>query len=366
MLVLGLGLAFPAAAASQAPASRVDAGTIDGAVYRIEIPANWNRQLVLYAHGYEPVETPRPAPDWDRAMYVAFRQEFLGRGFAFAQSDYRAQGWAVAEAMSDLEALRQHFARVHGPPSRTYLVGHSMGGFLTTAMLERHGDAYDGGLALCAPLVPAVDFLNELLFTRLMIFDVLFPGTLRLGPADRLAPEAGPVTGEQIAAALDRSPEAAERYATRFHMAVKDVPGVIPLYRVILVELLARAGGNPFENRHTVYTGLGDDAAINRSVRRYAADPAARAYLIAHYTTTGQREDPLLSVQTVVDPLVDAEALNGYATLSALAGDADSFVQRFVDAYGHCNIAPGPTGRAFDDLRAWVETGTPPAPGEQR
>jgi hypothetical protein len=28
------------------------AGVLDGAAYRIEVPANWNGQLVMYAHGY--------------------------------------------------------------------------------------------------------------------------------------------------------------------------------------------------------------------------------------------------------------------------------------------------------------------------
>ena len=28
------------------------AGVIDGAAYRVEVPANWNGRLVMYAHGY--------------------------------------------------------------------------------------------------------------------------------------------------------------------------------------------------------------------------------------------------------------------------------------------------------------------------
>ncbi|HEX7088344.1 MAG TPA: alpha/beta fold hydrolase [Vicinamibacterales bacterium] len=362
-----VGLIFACALSAGAhDAPRVDAGTLNGAAYRIEIPQHWNRELVLYAHGYDPVQTPRPDPDWDHPFSVRFRQEFLRRGFAFAETDYRTQGWAVAEAMEDLEALRQYFTRTHGSPSRTFMVGHSMGGLLTAAMLERHPESFDGGLALCGPLVPAVEFFHEILFTRVVAFDALFPGVLRLGPPDRLAPEPGPVTEEEIAAALQQSPEAARRFTTRFDVTEQDVPRVMAFYRVILAELLTRAGGNPFDNRDVIYSGFGDDAAFNRTVRRYAADPKARDYLIAHYTTTGKREDPLLSVYTAVDPLVDVETSNRYAVLSARAGTAELFVQRFVDAAGHCRISPELTGRAFDDLHAWVKDGSRPAPGEQR
>ena len=42
LLVLTLG---------QTPIGNVDVGTIIGAPYRIEMPAQWNKGLIMYAHG---------------------------------------------------------------------------------------------------------------------------------------------------------------------------------------------------------------------------------------------------------------------------------------------------------------------------
>ena len=46
--------AQPLHAQSAAPTTvpPVESGTINGAPFRIEIPANWNKGLVMYAHGY--------------------------------------------------------------------------------------------------------------------------------------------------------------------------------------------------------------------------------------------------------------------------------------------------------------------------
>jgi len=41
----------------------VHSGTLNGAPYRIDVPANWNGSVVMVAHGYEPVGVPR-ADQW--------------------------------------------------------------------------------------------------------------------------------------------------------------------------------------------------------------------------------------------------------------------------------------------------------------
>src|SRR5215470_953137 len=38
-------------------------GSIGGAAYKIEVPANWNGTLVLYSHGYVTPGSPNPATD---------------------------------------------------------------------------------------------------------------------------------------------------------------------------------------------------------------------------------------------------------------------------------------------------------------
>ena len=93
--------------AQPARANTVDTGVINGAPYYIEIPAQWNKGLVMYAHGYTVVGSRPPAQDSPRMKGV--RDAFLSRGFAFAASDYSVQGWAVKEAIEETEALRRYF-----------------------------------------------------------------------------------------------------------------------------------------------------------------------------------------------------------------------------------------------------------------
>jgi pimeloyl-ACP methyl ester carboxylesterase len=355
---LGASVLVLQAQSSPAPAAGVETGDISGARFRIEIPPNWNRGLVLYAHGYEPVWEKRFFQDTEPAALV--RQVFLSRGFAYAESAYRARGWAVKEAIEDTETLRQHFVRKHGQPAETYIVGHSMGGHITMAIIERYPDAYQGAMPMCGPLGAAVDFFNTGLLDMLVTFEALFPGSIGspYEPTEKTAPN--------VAAAIGRDPARAARYAARFSRPVEQLPAVLAFYHYIMGELKARAGGEPFDNRNRVYVGFGDDLSLNRLVKRYAADPKAREYIRQYATPTGRTQDPILALHTTFDPIVLGSDVTAYELPATLAGSADRFVVRFAEAVGHCQFTPEQTGNAFDALRAWAKDGKRPEPGEQR
>ena len=340
------------------PANRVEAGAINGALFYIEIPAQWNKGLVMYTHGYT-IAGSRP-PAQDSARMKAFRDVFLSRGFAFAASDYSVQGWAVKEAIEDTEALRRYFAAKYGAPSETYITGHSMGGHITMAILERQPEAYQGGLPLCGPLGGALDFLTAGPFDMLVTFEAIFPGTIG-SPY-----EARPGTGDRIKAALAAHPERSARFAQHYDRTVSQLTGALTLFHTLVTELKGRAGGEPFDNRNRIYAGFGDDAALNRTVKRYAADPAARDYVRQYATPTGRISDPMLTIHTTSDALVPGTDVTAYDLPAALAGTSDRFVARFVEAEGHCNFTPGQVGNAFDALLAWARDGKRPEPGEQK
>ena len=357
-VLLCCGAAATPLHAQPAPTSTVETGTINGAPFRIELPANWNKGLVLYAHGYTPVGSKPPDPDSPRMKAV--REVFLSRGFAFAQSDYSAQGWAVKEGVEDTEALRRHFVAKYGKPSESYIIGHSMGGHISVATIERYPEAYQGALPMCGPLGAAIDFFNNGVFDMLVAFEALFPGTI----GSPYEPATG--TAEKVRAALAAQPDRAAKYGQRFARSVDQLPSVLSFFQVILGELKQRAGGEPFDNRNRIYTGFGDDAALNRAVKRYTADPAAREYVRQYASPTGHTSDPVLTIHTTVDPLVLGSDVTAYEVTTALAGTSDRFVARFVEANGHCNFSPGQTGAAFDALLAWARDGKRPAAGEQK
>lgn len=53
--------ALPAASVRDATPG-VETGTLGDAPYRVEIPADWNGELVVLLHGYEPRGVPRANP----------------------------------------------------------------------------------------------------------------------------------------------------------------------------------------------------------------------------------------------------------------------------------------------------------------
>jgi pimeloyl-ACP methyl ester carboxylesterase len=341
-----------------AGANRVEQGVINGASYYVEVPESWNHGLVLYTHGYRMVGDEPTNPN--APFLKALRDVFLSRGFAFAASDYRTQGWAVKEAIEDTEALRRYFVSKHGAPKETYITGHSMGGHIAMAIIERHAAAYQGAMPMCGPLGAAIDFLNNGVFDMLVTFEALFPETI--GSPYEPSIE----TGKKVKAALATHPDLATKYAQRYARRVADLPAALSIFHSIAGELKRRAGGEPFDNRNRIYVGFGDDVALNRSVRRYAANPAARDYVRQYATPTGRLSDPVLTIHTTYDSLVLGSDVTAYEVPAALAGSSDRFVARFVEADGHCNFTPAQTGGAFDALRAWAREGRRPLAGEQK
>ena len=339
--------------------TKVETGEINGARFRVDMPERWNGGLVMYCHGYSAVagsfDNPKPNPLLD---------VFLKEGYAVAQSGYAAGGWAIQEAVEDTEALRRYFSRKYGAPKETFVTGHSMGGFLTMTLLEMFPNSYDGGLALCGPLAPAIWFMNRRVFDMRVVFDYFFPGALpnpAKVPSDYAMSAAKNDSLEKL---LDSKPEqsAAVRRWTGLRNN-KEAAATLVFFTSLLRELEERAGGNPFDNRNTIYEGTDDDNALNDRVARYGSEPRAEAYLERYYTPTGHLTRPMLAIHTTYDPLVPPWVTNMYSTLTARADSDAFFVQQYVKHAGHCAIQPAEIGKGFEQLRQWTAVGKRPPSG---
>ena len=352
---------FLLAATGRAADPPAEFGTLDGASYRIDRPERWNRELVVYFHGYSIGDVRFHA---ERPLQEPLRG-LVGRGYAVVQSGYSRAGWAVEQAVADSDALRRLFARKHGKPKRTLAMGASMGGLLTVHAIETQPKVYAGGLALCGAL-GAGDDLAQHAFDVRAAFDAYFPdllGPLVPVPADYM-PDAR--TTERIDAALRSNPTATAALRSMQPGSTADnLPGVIAFLGYIVKELQQRTGGNPFDNRNTAHVGTGDDDSLNRRVRRYTADAAALPYLARWYTPSGRLERPVLALHTSADPLVPIIWPNDYAQRTRTAGRSDRFVQQWVEREGHCTMSPAEILGAFDDLVGWLD-GQRPAPGLRR
>jgi pimeloyl-ACP methyl ester carboxylesterase len=336
------------------PLPVADSGVIAGSPYRIDIPKDWNGSLVVAAHGYVPAGAPVPA-QWPRYEFAA---PLLARGYAVATAGYRKQGWALAEAVDDAEALREAFVEKYGKPKRTFMIGSSMGGLVTVATAETRADRYDGALSLCGAVAPTEEGLRDRILPLLVAFDYLFPSALAIQLDDPSAP--ADVSPERLEAALARDAAKAELLAKHFEIKREDLASHLRFYYVMLRELEQRGGGMPVGNRDVVYRGFGDDAAFNEGVKRFSAVASSADYLRAHYTPTGKLARPLMLLHTSYDPTVPPAAALRYLQLAEAAGSAPLVATRTADSEGHCNFSADQVGNAFDALVSWVESGKRP------
>ncbi|HUL55148.1 MAG TPA: SAM hydroxide adenosyltransferase [Opitutaceae bacterium] len=150
-LPLLVALAFLACPAGRAaPAGiKLDTGEIEGARFTIARPAQWNRFLLLVAHGYREENAPLVA-DLNPA-HLAYRT-LLDEGWMVAKTSYRRNGLVIEDAIADLDNLRAHIAAAYGEPQRVVLEGDSMGGAIVTLMAERPAGRYHGAVAVDAAL----------------------------------------------------------------------------------------------------------------------------------------------------------------------------------------------------------------------
>jgi pimeloyl-ACP methyl ester carboxylesterase len=344
---IGFG-SLPAHAAGLKPGTH--AGTLQGALYSIDIPANWNGDLVMVMHGYQPVGAPIKTP-----MTAADATPvFLKLGYAVAQSEYASQGWAVGDAIIDNERLRQYFARTFARPTHTYIYGFSLGGLETAASIERYPHVYTGALITCGVTVSTPDFMARAVVTPLVAFDALIPGVL----PDLAAPSSPPFIPPAVfAKALQEHPKEAAILEKRLQETPETLP-TLSLYYMGLRELEHRAGGMPVDNRKTIYHGFGDDAAFNRRVHRYAGSPAAMAYAERNVTLTGQIDTPLVMQWNAFDPTVPSRFHSVYPDQIRAAGNNKLLTVLAPAGDGHCNFTDAQTAAAFEALVSKASLGT--------
>ncbi len=346
----------------------VDLGTLKGGEYQVHIPANWNKKLVMYAHGYQFMGTP---PNSANAQLAQRLKPFLDRGFAIAASDYPIQGFALPEGVDATEELRQAFIKKMGQPDSTFMVGHSMGGGITLATLENFGQNYHGGLPLC-PLSsrPYLQCRKE--FDMYATFNGLFPGivpTLKeiFDPSSSIQfvsfAQAGPRMGAIKQAILAKDSVLAIAFAKRFDLKIADLPAALFFNQNVLRDLAIKFNGNPFDNSQTVYTGFPDNLVVNKKAERLTAtqDPQR---LFARYDRTGKIDKPVVLMHTIYDQLIPVSyGVTNFENMIHAQGRSQYFTVKYTNGQAHCQFTEQQTGEAFDALRHWVKTGVKPSFG---
>jgi pimeloyl-ACP methyl ester carboxylesterase len=360
-------------------ATVIDGTASDGSLYEIVVPANWNHQLVLYAHGIVDPQEPIALPS--DSGFLDLRDALVAEGFAVADSSYAANGYAIQEGVFDTAQLRETFIKRVGKPARIFLVGVSLGGGVVIDLAETQFKDYDGVLPMCG-LIGGSPLEVEYVGNARVLFDYFFPGVIpgtllhtRLLPYDPTTP--GNV-GYEVAAALTvgidplLSPklptmQLADTLGIEAASPTEVITGLVEVlgFDVRYVnDLLNRTDqASPYDNTFLWYRGSLDDRALNAAVERVKGTREGFDYLFRYYQTTGEIRIPTVTLHTTRDPLVPYWHEAVYLKLAQAHHRENLLVQQYVVRFGHCEFEPSEVVTALSGLVEWVDEGIKPAGG---
>ena len=355
--------------------------------YRIEVPDNWNGDLVIWAHGFRGTGLVLTVDNHP------LRPLLIAQGYAWASSSYRRNDYDVASGVQDSHALVGLFKGKVGKPDRIYMTGASMGGHITAVAIEQYPNLFDGALPICGALgdYALFDFYLDfnLAAQQLGVGFSEFPVDpfgyiVQTVPAIKgnleLSPGGWPLflnaEGENFKGLVEQR-SGGERpnfdEAWVFWNTVPEFEGTGPgnfLFALGTTDgTLVRAPGVAVDNADTVYQfdsdpSLSDhEQLLNDDILRVEADPQGRKKggLAQVPKVTGDIRIPVLTLHNLGDLFVPVLNEVEYAKRVFDQGNGDLLVQRAIRGVLHCDFTPAEFGRAFIDLVTWVETGVPPA-----
>lgn len=352
------------------PGARASFGHYAGGTYRIEVPAKWNGELVLWAHGY----TANAGAQGSRLRVglpgvgegYPLRSHLIAEGFAWAASSYRCNGYVPGQGLLDTIALTDLFTAQNGkPPARVYLTGLSMGGHITLLGMQEFPTSFAGALALCPAGPGEMDFLLSVAAASEFITGVKPSADTReqdvakltaiLGKPPDYTSKGRQLASIQVQISGGPRPFALEGLASRF----TDNASTVSNSKA--TDLWNRVASNR-DVTYNVDEGLGLTAAsINAGVRRKSADDNVRGDSGPYEEAIpfdGRIERPVLTVHGSGDLYVPISLEQTLKRAIDAAGRSPLLVQRVVRSAGHCNFSAQEQIEAFDALTAWVRTGS--------
>lgn len=352
-----------------------------GAYVLVAMPKQWNRKLIVHAHGGPRLDAPKRGDSMaDLERHVVM----VKAGYAWVGSTYRRGGYGVRMAAADVERSRKLFLRHFPKPSRVILHGQSWGGNVAAKLAELH--ALDGR---GRPRYDAVLTTNAILMGGTRAYG--FRADLRViwqyycnnhpapdetqYPLWQGLPRDVRMSRQELEARIDactglstpagRSEEQSLR--------LRQILAVSGVAEQQLASHLAWAtfhfqdlvhkrldGRNPFDNRRTEYRGSTDDAALNAAVQRFDADPAALAKLAYDADLSGLIVLPTLNVHASGDPVVSPQALAAYAATVHQAGRSHLVAQALTREADHIRLDDSTYLAALKAIEDWLTTGQQP------
>lgn len=389
-----LTVVFASTAPAQGPID--ETGEINNAPYRIRVPANWNGALLVYAHGYRdkadhPGEVDNRTPDI--APNAALADALLAQGYALAGSAYRDNGWEVEGGIHDTKDLAIYFRDNIARPNRTILWAFSMGTVIAFDSMERFGGIYDGALCGCAVGAGATqswDSAGDLSLAYATVFGM----PAAWGNFGDVRDDIDFDT-EVLAKLVPELSSAANFPRFEFIRLVTGTPGrgiqppappnfypnwvLTDMFFAMeaRAELERRAGGPIVQNVDRKYSITPQERAYLNSLgvispvidawlvtmnsnRVVEAPMFSRNYVRRNADYSGRIKHPVLTMHTIIDPLVTVSQEHEYMETVENAGRGRYLYQTYTTGNGHCAFTGPQLLTAVAAIDAWVRTDVKP------
>lgn len=354
----------PAAASSMAadpafepvPGASARFGKLNGGVFQIEMPDNWNGGLVLYMQGSQ-----RFAEGVAATSPPFLRDYLIERGYAWASTSYDRTEEIYGVAADQSAALWDYFAQEFGRPRVALAVGDSMGGGAALISASRYPERYDGALAACGA---AGAFANYSELSHLVVAGAYATG---ISSQEFVEMNIGDVIFDYIRPRLATRPH--ERQAFE-EIWVTLTGGARPfaveglrLKENALWDLARRAyEADLVDNSTTDYKlhGAADvsDEEFNRQAVRVRGASATR--IPAGEDVQGSIHVPVLLLHTTGDGIVSLMNVQYIEDKVEQEGKSNLLSTQLVPDAVHCGFSLEEYHVAFEALVDWVESGVKP------
>jgi hypothetical protein len=371
-------------------------GEIDGAPYRIIVPEHWNGTLLVYAHGYrDKADHPGEVDNRtaDLAPSPALVAPLLAQRYALAGSAYKDNGWAIGDGIQDTKNLTVFFRETVGKPDHTVLWAVSLGTIITFKSMEQMVGIYDGALCTCGAGAGATRIWDNGV-PAYLAYDVIFGIPSWWGTVGEVRNDLDFDT-EVLPKLVPEISNPVNFPKFEFIRLVSGIPGqgIVPpappnffpgwaltdffFFTEARAELQRRAGGPFVQNINQNYSLTASEKAYLSTLglpvavidgwlaqmnarRNIEAPPAARNYVRNNTDYHGKIRNPVLTMHTIIDPLVVVTNESAYAQLIAARGRDAALFQTYTTGVGHCNFTGPQLLTAVGAIDSWVRTGIRP------
>jgi hypothetical protein len=396
LLLVTLNRPFPTARAHPAIGPIDLSGELHGAPYRIRVPENWNGTLLVFAHGYRD-KADHPGEVDNRTAELApspaLVAPLLAQGYALAGSAFKENGWAIEDGIQDIKDLTVFFRANVARPDHTVLWAVSLGTIISFKSMEQFGGIYDGALCMCGVGSGATRVWDNGVVAYLA-YDVVYGVPSSWGTVGEVRNDLDFDT-EVLPALIPKLTNPADFPKFEFIRLVAGTPGrgltpppppgfypgwVVTDFFFLTearAELQRRAGGPFVQNLDQNYSltpgeraylsALGVPGAVvdgwlaqMNARRNISAPPSARNYVKNNTDYNGKIHHPILTMHTIIDPLVVVSNEAAYAELNAAQNREELLFQTYTTGVGHCNFTGPQLLTAVSAIDLWVRTGMRP------